>query len=137
MLAMSSSAEVCTLNFSSLISLQSEWSTCDFRLFAFWSMHSVATILWIMKTWNTVCVNGSDISAKSFTWPEYIVWCKGGKSVLIMTETLWENNLKFVRYVLIIYVSIVIIVGKKIGVITFLLTFICNQKPEERLEVLK
>ena len=30
--------------------------------------------------------------------------------MLIMRETLWKNNLKFVCYVLIIYVSIIIVV---------------------------
>jgi len=30
--------------------------------------------------------------------------------VLILRETLWKNNLKFVQYVLIIYVSIITIV---------------------------
>jgi len=34
--------------------------------------------------------------------------CKGGNSVLIITETLWENNLNFVKDVPMMYVNFVI-----------------------------
>jgi hypothetical protein len=54
------------------------------------------------------------------------------KSVLIMKETLWKNNLNFVKDVPMIYVSLIIIVvivsEKKIGGITFVppLVLVCK-----------
>jgi hypothetical protein len=52
---------------------------------------------------NTACVKSSDASAKNFTHTGYSVSRKGGRGVLVMKETLWKNNLNFVKYVPMIY----------------------------------
>ena len=39
-----------------------------------------------------------DASAKGFTRPADSVPQKGGKSVLLMKETLWKNILNFVKF---------------------------------------
>jgi len=40
-------------------------------------------------------VKSSDTSANSFTRPVYSISHKGGKSALIVKETLWKNNFNF------------------------------------------
>jgi len=56
--------------------------------------------------------------------------CKGGNSVLIVKETLWKNNLNFVKDVPMIYVNFIITViivsegEKKKGDVTFVPTFV-------------
>jgi hypothetical protein len=47
--------------------------------------------------------------SKEFYATAYGVSRKGGKTVLIMEETLWGNNLNFVKQVPMIYVSIIIL----------------------------
>jgi hypothetical protein len=49
-----------------------------------------------MPSWNAVCVKSSNASTKSCTWLTYGISHKGGK-VLLMKETLWKNNLNFVK----------------------------------------
>lgn len=44
---------------------------------------------------------------QSFARPAYSVLCSVGKSVLVMKEILWKNNLYFVRDVLITYVNFI------------------------------
>ena len=61
-------------------------------------------------------VESSDASVESLTLPAYSVSRKGGKSLLIMKETLWKNSLNFVKDVLMVYVNlstIVVIVSEK------------------------
>jgi len=43
-------------------------------------------------------MKSSDAIAKSFTRPAYSVPNKGGKSVLIMKETLWKSIPNFVKF---------------------------------------
>jgi hypothetical protein len=56
--------------------------------------------------------------------------CKGGKTVLIMTETKWKNNLNFVKDAPMICVNFMIIAiivsDRKIGSITFILSLILS-----------
>lgn len=60
--------------------------------------------------------------------PAYSVSHRGGKSVLTMKETLWKNNLNFVKDVPMIYLNFITILvavfERKIGGFTLVLTFI-------------
>ena len=56
-----------------------------------------------------VCVKSSHASVKSFTQPAYSFSYKDGKSVLIM-ETLWKNNLNFIKDMLMFYINFIIII---------------------------
>jgi hypothetical protein len=62
------------------------------------------------------------------TQPAYSVSHREGKSVLIMKETLWKNNLNLVKYVHMIYLNfitiLIIVFESKIGGFTLVLTFI-------------
>jgi hypothetical protein len=79
-----------------------------------------ATILWMTTSCSTACMKSSDASAKSFMQVAYSTSHKGEKSVLIMKDTLWKNNLNFVKDVPMIYVNFIrtVVVAsdkKKIG----------------------
>ena len=55
-----------------------------------------------------MCVKNTDISTKSFVQLAYSIYCEGGKSVLIVKESLWKSNHKFVKdvnFVVIVIVS--------------------------------
>ena len=75
-------------------------------------------------SWSTVCVRAcvcvcarARVCVCVYTYRQssvqltYSIWCKVGKSLLIMKESLWKNNLKFVKDVN--FVVIVIIVSEK------------------------
>jgi hypothetical protein len=51
----------------------------------------------------------SDASEKYFMRPAHSVSCRGIKIVLIMMETLWKYDLKFVKLVLMVRVNSIII----------------------------
>lgn len=55
--------------------------------------------------------------------PAYSVLPKGRKSGFIMKETLWENNMNFVKIIPMIYANFILIVfvvsEEKIGSLTF------------------
>ena len=57
----------------------------------------------------------------------YSVSHRGGKSVLIMKEILWKNNLNFVKDVPMIYLNfitiLIVVFESKIGSCTLVLTF--------------
>jgi hypothetical protein len=60
--------------------------------------------------------------------PAYSVSHRGGKSVLIMKETLWKNNLYFVKDVPMIHLNfitiLIVVFESKIGGFILVLTFI-------------
>jgi hypothetical protein len=83
-----------------------------------WRIHSMDAVVRTTTTsWNTACVKSSDTSARRFTRPAYSDSGKGRKSVLVMKETLWKNNLNIVKeypwYVHANFIIIVIIVSEK------------------------
>ena len=85
-----------------------------------------------------VCVKSSDVSPKSFMWPAYNIWCKGGKSVLIMKETWWKSSLNFVRNAPMIYVNFIIIVisfcEKTGGFTSYRPCMLCHWRPTHSLK---
>jgi hypothetical protein len=52
-------------------------------------------------------VKSSDASAKSFMRLAYSILRGSGKSVLIMKETLWKNNLNFAEDVPMLYIDFI------------------------------
>jgi hypothetical protein len=52
----------------------------------------------------------SDASAQTFRGPTYNVSPKGGKSVIVMKETLWENNMDFAKDMPLSYAKFIVIV---------------------------
>lgn len=101
----------------------SDLGPSDFHFLAHWNMHSEDAVLRSKTCWITACVKISDASAKSFRRPAYSVSPKGRKSVFIMKETFWENNLNFVEDIPMIYANFIIIIvivsEEKIGCLTF------------------
>ena len=61
----------------------------------------------MMTSWNTASVKSSDASAKNFMGLAYSISHKSGKSVLIMKEILWKNNLNFAKDVPMLYVNFI------------------------------
>jgi hypothetical protein len=59
-------------------------------------MNSKNKVLKTTMSRNTACVKSSDTSIMSFIQPAYVSH-KGGESMLIMKQTLWEKNLNFVK----------------------------------------
>jgi hypothetical protein len=91
-------------------------------------MHPEDAVVRTKTSCNTACVKSSDPSAKGFTRPAHSVSRRLEKTVLIMTQILWENYLNFVQDVKTIcvnFVKIVTIVSEtKIRVIIFVPTFV-------------
>ena len=67
--------------------------------------------LWMTTSWNAASVKNSSASTKNFMWPAYSISCRSGKSVLIMKETLWKNNLNFAKDVN--FIATLIILSEK------------------------
>jgi hypothetical protein len=59
------------------------------------SWHSKETVLQMILSLNTVCIKRSDASAKGFMQPAHSVSHTGGRSLFIMKQSLWKNNLNF------------------------------------------
>jgi hypothetical protein len=80
--------------------------------------------------WNAMCMQSSDTSAKSFMWPANSISHKGGeKNLSIIKETLWKNNLNFVKDVPMIYVNFIEIVfiiaeEKMGGLLSYYLSYV-------------
>jgi len=72
----------------------------DLNFLGAWRVHSKDVDLPTTRSYDTVCVNNSDALANSFTRPTYSVSRKCRKIVLIVTETLWKNNINLERNVL-------------------------------------
>jgi hypothetical protein len=73
-------------------------------------------------------VKSSGASAKSFKRPTYSVSCKVGKTVLIMKQNLWKNNLSFANDVPMTCVNSIVFVltvsEKKVGGTPFVPAFV-------------
>ena len=54
---------------------------------------------------NTACMRNFDASAYSLMRSAYSVSCKGGKTMLIMKNSLWKNIPNFVNDVLMICIN--------------------------------
>jgi hypothetical protein len=71
-------------------------------------MHYADAILQMTMNWNKDFVMCSEVEAGNFTLA-YSVLLNVGKSVLKMTETLWENSLMTAKDVWIIHVNFIVI----------------------------
>jgi hypothetical protein len=72
----------------------------------------------------------SEVEAGNFTTLVYSVLINIGKHVLRMMDTVWKNSLIIAKYVQVIHVNVIVIVGKfsetKIGGITFVLPLVIS-----------
>jgi hypothetical protein len=64
----------------------------------------------VLRAMKRASVTGPQRFSKEFNATVYGVPSKGGKTVLIMKETLWKNHFNFIKFVPITYVNLIVIV---------------------------